>query len=111
MARSQENTGFVCANCGQTVEKLTNGSYRNHCPYCLHSLHVDIVPGDRAADCGALMVPVGLDYKRKKGWMVVHQCMGCGHVSRNKVAVNTDQSDDYEILTGVHQPNSRHPVL
>ena len=37
---------FVCENCGKKVKKL-GYSCRNHCPYCLHSKHVDINPGDR----------------------------------------------------------------
>ena len=42
MSRKSENTGFICAYCGADAKPLTNGSYRNHCPLCLHSLHVDI---------------------------------------------------------------------
>ena len=34
---------FICENCGKKVEKL-GYSCRNHCPYCLHSKHVDINP-------------------------------------------------------------------
>ena len=32
---------FICDNCGKRVPKLGYSS-RNHCPYCLHSKHVDI---------------------------------------------------------------------
>jgi hypothetical protein len=31
---------------------------RDHCPTCLRSLHVDNVPGDRAAGCGGLLDPI-----------------------------------------------------
>ena len=31
---------FICENCGKKVPKL-GYSCRNHCPYCLHSKHVD----------------------------------------------------------------------
>lgn len=34
---------FICENCGKKVEKL-GYSCRNHCPYCLHSKHVDVNP-------------------------------------------------------------------
>ena len=44
------NQSFTCANCGAAVSPLAGGGYRNHCPVCLHSLHVDVNPGDRAAD-------------------------------------------------------------
>ncbi len=101
MARHQENTGFVCANCGKTVNALTNGSYRNHCPYCLYSLHVDNNPGDRQSLCHGLMKPVGLAYKAKKGWQIVHECTRCGHKSVNKIAEDTDQPDDIEQISRV----------
>ena len=41
---------FICENCGKKVTKLGYSS-RNHCPYCLHSKHVDIKPGDRMETC------------------------------------------------------------
>ena len=37
---------FICENCGKKVEKL-GYSCRDHCPYCLHSKHVDKNPRDR----------------------------------------------------------------
>ena len=52
--------GFVCENCGKEVEKL-NYTARDHCPYCLHSKHVDINPGDRANTCKGLLKPVGIE--------------------------------------------------
>lgn len=93
MARKDENQGFACANCGLKVEKLTNGSYRNHCPKCLYSLHVDRHIGDRASNCCALMKPVGLTHKSGKGWQIIHQCTGCGQKSNNRIANDTDQAD------------------
>ena len=42
---------FNCRNCGRLVVPAGAGSdHRNHCPNCLHSLHVDIEPGDRESD-------------------------------------------------------------
>ena len=41
---------FECENCGKQVPKL-GYSCRNHCPYCLHSKHVDVNPGDRSEKC------------------------------------------------------------
>ena len=37
---------FICENCHQKVSKL-NYTARDHCPYCIYSKHVDILPGDR----------------------------------------------------------------
>lgn len=97
MSRSDENTGFVCAQCGQSVQALTNGSYRNHCPSCLWSLHVDEAPGDRASPCRGLMEPVGMT-KSKKHLQIVHRCLRCGALRRNRVADSTAQPDSIDAL-------------
>jgi hypothetical protein len=80
------------------VVPLTNGSYRNHCPNCLWSRHVDVTPGDRASGCGGLMAPVGLRYKPGKGYQVVHRCERCGATAVNRVAEDTVQADDLDAL-------------
>ena len=98
MSRKEENTAFICANCGKQVLPLTNGSYRNHCPFCLYSLHVDFRPGDRASGCGGLMEPVGLTYHSRKGYQILHRCLKCGAMARNKIAENTVMPDKVEIL-------------
>lgn len=77
----------MCEHCGQAVGPLEHGTYRNHCPFCLWSKHVDREgPGDRESDCGGLMEPIGLDQNGKKGFVLVHQCLTCGHEQRNKAA-------------------------
>jgi DNA-directed RNA polymerase subunit RPC12/RpoP len=86
IGRKDENVGFACANCGAAVAPLQNGGYRNHCPFCLYSRHVDGRPGDRASSCRGLMEPVGIDYRSGKGLMVEHRCLRCGFVRRNRVA-------------------------
>jgi DNA-directed RNA polymerase subunit RPC12/RpoP len=95
------NQAFRCAHCGQEVPPLDNGSYRNHCPYCLYSLHVDINPGDRANLCLGLLEPVGVDYSGKKGWIILHRCQTCGEIRRNKAALNDAVSDNYEKLVAL----------
>ncbi len=58
---------FVCRVCGAEVTSDGAGTQnRNHCPNCLSSVHLDIVPGDRAADCGGIMEPIGV-WVRKNG--------------------------------------------
>jgi hypothetical protein len=77
------------------VRPLANGSYRNHCPACLWSKHVDDEPGDRAAGCGDLMPPIGLDYRSGKGWLIVHACLRCRHRRDNRAALDDPiQPDD-----------------
>ena len=40
---TKNDDGFVCARCGAEVRPLGYSS-RNHCPFCLWSLHVDTSP-------------------------------------------------------------------
>lgn len=93
------NNSFVCEHCGAEVAPLRNGSVRNHCPVCLHSKHVDILPGDRASDCLGDMVPVGLEQSGKKGWVILHRCAKCGYEGRNRAALDDpDQPDDWDAM-------------
>lgn len=85
---------FTCEHCG--VQVVGNG-YTNHCPQCLWSKHVDVNPGDRASTCQGLMEPVGVDQKNGE-WILIHQCVICGHEKRNKVAPN-DERDQLAALT------------
>jgi DNA-directed RNA polymerase subunit RPC12/RpoP len=90
---------FVCGHCGKSVEPLEKGSYRNHCPECLWSRHVDRDgPGDRLSECLGMMKPVAIDSTGKKGWMIVHTCEKCGKEIRNIAAPDDD-------LTGFFQKN------
>ncbi|HLC67154.1 hypothetical protein A3C37_00400 [Candidatus Peribacteria bacterium RIFCSPHIGHO2_02_FULL_53_20] len=78
---------FTCEHCGASVEVLLNGSYRNHCPTCLYSKHVDEKgPGDRQSLCLGLMKPLRIDQHSKKGWMIVHLCTVCQKEMRNRSA-------------------------
>jgi len=101
MSRNDENAGFACERCGRQVVPVSNGSYRNHCPFCLFSKHVDVMPGDRMSECRGLMQPVGLRWRSGKGFQIVHVCLRCGEVRVNKVAENTVQPDDIEALVGL----------
>ncbi len=103
--RQRENAGFTCARCGAAVQPVSNGGYRNHCPRCLWSRHVDeSLPGDRASGCGGLMQPVGLLQNRKgKGLQLRHRCSLCGHQSVNRVALHTVQDDVEGLLAFMRQ--------
>ncbi len=96
MSFKKLDSGFVCTNCGKEVSPLKYTS-RNHCPYCLCSIHVDIDPGDRANDCKGLLVPTGIEYNSKKGYIVVHKCRTCGEIKRNKCA----EDDDYNLILNI----------
>lgn len=98
MSRKNENTNFVCANCNKTVVALTNGSYRNHCPFCLYSLHVDEGIGDRQSSCLGLMEPREIVYNSKKGYQIIHVCHKCNAKRLNKIAENTVMPDDFDMI-------------
>ncbi len=93
MGKKTENTGFICVNCFRKVEPV-KVSYRNHCPYCLHSLHVDNVPGDRLSDCGGEMIPASAKISTLKGIQILHKCKKCGFIRYNMAA----EDDDYDLL-------------
>jgi hypothetical protein len=100
--RISRNEGFVCGCCGADVMPLAVGSCRNHCPFCLASKHVDVVPSDRESVCGGMMVCVGVEQDSRRGWMLVHRCERCGAVRRNRAALDDpDQPDDFDALLGV----------
>ena len=95
---TKNDAAFVCAHCGKEVQPLGYTS-RNHCPFCLWSLHVDENPGDRASECGGLLEPVKVETDPRHGFVVVHKCTKCGAVRRNKSAHEAQvQPDDINIL-------------
>lgn len=86
---------FICEHCGQYIE---GNGYTNHCPFCLYSKHVDINPGDRAANCQGLMKPVWLE-KKKNEYVITHECLICGYKKKNKV----DKEDDFEAILKINK--------
>lgn len=95
---TKNDGGFVCAHCGREVLPLGVSS-RNHCPFCLWSLHVDINPGDRANPCRGQMEPVGAVTDPRKGYIILHRCTKCGEIHRNKAAHGAKiQPDDLSLL-------------
>lgn len=96
MGIKKSNKGFICEHCGKKVLPLNNGSYRNHCPYCLYSKHVDNVPGDRMNDCEGLMKPIGIKYNSGKGYQIIQQCLKCGTTKVNIIAEDTTQPDEID---------------
>lgn len=87
------NESFECAQCGRAVPAAPGGGVRNHCPWCLCSVHVDgAVPGDRASTCHGVMHPVEFDTTTE---LSVHQrCARCGHERRNRLHPEWDVAPD-----------------
>jgi hypothetical protein len=81
---------------------------RNHCPHCLWSKHVDKNPGDREAQCGKGMEPIGLTFKhegtdkygqpRQGELMIVHRCTEDGKISINRIAGDDNPERILEIF-------------
>ena len=87
---------FICEMCGATVH---GNGYTNHCPKCLTSKHVDIMPGDRACDCGGLMPAIGLDTKNGE-FVLIQKCEKCGYVRRNKIWEDDSKEAIRALLNG-----------
>jgi DNA-directed RNA polymerase subunit RPC12/RpoP len=95
---TKNDSGFICANCGKEVLPMGTSS-RNHCPFCLCSLHVDVNPGDRAIECGGLMRPIRTEPDARRGFIIIHKCDKCGEIRRNRAALNAkDQPDNRSLL-------------
>jgi len=94
---TKNDQGFICVNCKRQVEPLEYSS-RDHCPFCLCSLHVDVLPGDRANSCGGILRPVSASPDAKKGFIIEYVCDKCGERRRCRAALGRGQSDDTELL-------------
>lgn len=62
--------------------------HRNHCPNCLSSVHLDDIPGDRSAECGGIMDPIGVWVRKDGEWAILHRCRRCGHIRSNRTAAD-----------------------
>ncbi len=71
---------FVCDRCDRAVH---GDGYRNHCPNCLTSKHVDVNPGDRDASCQGLMDVTDIEMDHGK-LVFTQKCVRCDHVRKNK---------------------------
>lgn len=83
------NESFTCKVCGRLAVPNGAGSdHRNHCPYCLTSMHLDIEPGDREADCGGAMEPVAVWVRKNGEWAIIRRCKIRGALSSNRIAAD-----------------------
>jgi lipopolysaccharide biosynthesis regulator YciM len=84
---------FTCVNCGF---KVKGSGFTDHCPKCLASLHVDVEPGDRKAECRGLMNPISVEYLRSE-FIINYKCNKCGFV-RRVIAAHDDDRQKLESL-------------
>jgi len=89
---------FVCEKCGMAI---SGDGYTNHCPRCLWGKHVDINPGDRAADCGGMMEPVGVE-TRGDSYVFLHKCQKCGIERKNKLG----DDDSFDSVLKISSKNT-----
>ena len=86
------NDGFTCEACDATVLAAPS-TFRNHCPVCLTSKHVDdIIPGDRASACHGLMSTtsyIGTDPEKLD---LIQKCDTCQKQSKNRTAPDDNVS-------------------
>ena len=85
---------FICAHCGREIHPEGAGSnHRNHCPYCLYSLHVDEEAGDRSSSCRGEMEPLAIVSREDGDWSILHRCKRCGKLNLNRAL-----ADDNPVL-------------
>ena len=98
---------FICAVCKQTVSAEGSGTqHRNHCPRCLSSVHLDVVPGDRASGCGGIMDAIAVWVRKDGEWAIVHRCRDCGALSSNRIAAD---DNEYKLLSLAVKPLAEPP--
>ena len=95
---------FACGHCGIAVPPHGRTA-RDHCPACLRSLHVDVVPGDRAADCGGLMDPVGMVLEGGTP-VLTHRCRRCAAQRRVRAVLDGDLPDEWEAIVSLSVASS-----
>ena len=88
---------FICEVCKKEVKPL-GYTARDHCPYCLSSLHVDINPGDRACACRGVLKPIGIE-KFKDTYKIIYTCTTCNMVKKNIMASDDDMDLIIELST------------
>lgn len=89
---------FECIVCQKKVDKL-NYTARDHCPYCLSSIHVDNNPGDRNCKCLGILKPIDIEKGKKDTFKIVYKCQKCGIIKRNKAAIDDDYDKILEIMS------------
>ena len=88
----QGGPSFECVQCGREVENVVFGTkHRNHCSWCLWSVHVDDRPGDRSAGCEGMMEPVAVQVQRNGEWTLIHRCRTCKTLRANRIAPDDNE--------------------
>ena len=98
---------FVCRHCGRTISLKAPGTqHRNHCPWCLRSIHLDKRSGDRASPCSSLMEPIAVSIKKGNEWVLIHRCIKCGVLKENRIA---GDDNEWALLSLALRPVAQPP--
>lgn len=89
---------FICEVCKKEVKSL-GYTARDHCPFCLHSKHVDINPGDRLETCHGLLIPIDIEKNKKSEYKIIYKCHKCGNIRKNIMAAD----DNYDEIIKISQ--------
>ena len=84
---------FICVVCNKEVKAL-GYTARDHCPYCLSSIHIDNNPGDRECNCHGILKPIGIESSKKDTYKIIYKCLNCGIIKKNKVA----KDDNFDLV-------------
>ncbi len=87
---TMRDENFICDHCHKEVLPL-GYTARDHCPFCLCSKHVDIMPGDRQNTCMGLLKPIGIE-KFKDTYKIIYRCEKCGEFHKNIMAKDDDMN-------------------
>ncbi|OIR05328.1 RNHCP domain protein [mine drainage metagenome] len=105
--RSTSPSYLKCRHCGTEFSLDAPGTlHRNHCPWCLWSVHLDDTPGDRASDCGGSMEPIAVSARPDGEWLLVHRCCTCHAIHANRIA---GDDSERELLALAVRPLARAP--
>ncbi|MFB4315059.1 RNHCP domain-containing protein [Actinomadura sp. 21ATH] len=82
---------FRCARCGLSVPaRSPEGARRDHCPGCLHSLHLRDRDGG-PSECRSGMAPISIAVPRDGDWTIVHRCGRCGVLASSPVRADDNR--------------------
>ena len=96
---TMRDEAFICEHCGNQVTPL-GYTARDHCPICLYSKHVDIMPGDRQNTCQGLLKPIGIE-KFKDTYKILYKCDSCNEPHKNIMA----KDDSMELIIELSKMN------
>ena len=79
---------------------------RNHVPNWLTSRNGEEERGDRGAECGGVMGPIGVWVRKGGEWAIIHRCRRCGKLSSNRVAAD---DNPMKLMSIAMRPLSQPP--